>query len=212
MINEVEIWETIEGFNGAYQVSNFGNIKSLSRLIKCKGGAFRKTKEHVLEPVIDRKGYCRIGLHEGGNMDVFMVHRIVAKYFIPNPENKPQVNHINGNPSDNHISNLEWATAKENMRHAFDVLKRKPSISTGDKCWLFGKRGKDHPCFGNKHGVGRKGILHPRSKPVKCDTLDMVFESACMAADLLGVSQANITAVCKGRIRATSGFTFRYYN
>jgi len=103
-----EKWKDIEGYEGIYQVSNLGGIKTLNPRYKNK---------IILKPY--GKSYSNIFLYKNNEKRRrYMVHRLVAKAFIPNPENKPMVNHINGVKADNHVSNLEWVTAKENIAHA----------------------------------------------------------------------------------------------
>ena len=104
-----EIWKDVLGYEGFYQVSNFGNVKTLGN------NKFRTVK--IMTNVI-RKGYCNVGLTKNNYQKNFRVHRLVAEAFIPNPNKKPQVNHINGIKDDNKVANLEWATAFENMQHA----------------------------------------------------------------------------------------------
>lgn len=93
-----------------YYVSNFGRVKS-----------FWHKKSRILRPVCDKNGYLYVNLSVGGKGKNSKIHRLVAETFIPNPENKREVNHIDGHPLNNHMSNLEWATHSENMRHAFDT-------------------------------------------------------------------------------------------
>lgn len=114
-----EIWKDVPGYEGWYQVSNLGRIKSLSRYVDVREGVKIHINERVKPHYINKKGYCQIGLCKDGIRKGFLVHRLVADAFIPNPQNKRTVNHINCDKSDNRIENLEWATYSENIRHAF---------------------------------------------------------------------------------------------
>jgi NUMOD4 motif-containing protein/DNA endonuclease I-like protein/HNH endonuclease len=211
----VEIWRSVVGYEALYEVSNKGLIRSKQRLINSthRGIKFKKNvRERILKPFINKLGYCRVGLHKNGKMKIITVHKIVAIAFIENPENKRTINHINGNPSDNRVENLEWNTHKENIIHSFKVLGRKGSAlgRNKEKCWLYGKRGAAHPGFGNTYSKGKKGFLSHRGKAVKCDTLDIIFGSGNDAANELGLHQASISAVCSGKKIHTGGFSFRY--
>lgn len=103
----MEIWKF---FAPDYAVSSLGNIKS-----------FKRGRERLLKPMIVAGGYCQIQLRINGKSKKFLVHRIIAQAFIPNPENKPHVNHINGDKHDNRVENLEWCTQSENLRHAVNI-------------------------------------------------------------------------------------------
>lgn len=104
----MEIWKPIEGTEGEFEISNKGNVRS-----KRKGRVYK-----ILKPMKDSKGYLRIRNTINRERITFKIHREVAKAFIPNPEDKPQVNHINGIKDDNMVENLEWITGLENARHA----------------------------------------------------------------------------------------------
>ena len=110
-----EVWKDVVGHKGKYQVSNLGRVKSLSRKIKCDHNAYRTIKERILKQ--SKNNYCLV--HLGQKSQNNTVHRLVAQAFIPNPENKRQVNHIDGNKLNNNITNLEWVTASENAKHAY---------------------------------------------------------------------------------------------
>jgi hypothetical protein len=109
-----EIYKDVQGFEGLYQVSNLGNVKSLKTHNKKEK---LLTQENVKSKDVN---YKRVKLHKEGSYKRFLVHRLVAMHFIPNPDSKPQVNHIDNNTSNNVVSNLEWCTGAENMKHSRD--------------------------------------------------------------------------------------------
>ncbi len=115
----IEVWKDIPGYEGHYQVSNLGSVKSIERLRRTKGTGITKVCERIVKPTIDKFGYCKVCLFKNGKRKYCKPHRLVAIAFIPNPDNKPEVNHKDGNKTNNNVSNLEWNTASENMRHAF---------------------------------------------------------------------------------------------
>ena len=108
-----EIWKDIEGFEGLYQVSNLGRVKTLERYVRHPLGGLRLKKEKVLKPFA-KQGYLYIDF---GRKKQYRMHRLVASAFIPNPQNKPEVNHIDFNKHNNNLSNLEWVTRSENSKH-----------------------------------------------------------------------------------------------
>lgn len=115
-LNNIEIWRDIPKSNGMYKISNFGRVKSL------KG-----KKEKIIKPNKNRGGYLKIGLILNTGRKHISIHRLVASAFISNPNNLPEVNHIDGNKLNNNIKNLEWVTRKENSLHAYKIGLRKVS-------------------------------------------------------------------------------------
>jgi hypothetical protein len=129
---EIEIWKDVIGYEGLYKVSNLGRVKSLVRKkhIGYKldfSPIYFNIKERIRKPQKNDKGRLNIVLIDlEGNTKVFYIHRLVAIAFIPNPLNKPEVNHKKGIVTDNRESELEWMTGKENVNHSFKYLVRKP--------------------------------------------------------------------------------------
>lgn len=111
-----EEWRDIEGFEGIYQISNYGRVKS-----------FQKGTVKILKPTLHTGGYLTLNL---GRHKKFKIHRLVAKHFIPNVLNLPEIDHINGNKMDNYFKNLEWVTLRENKRRAFNNFL----YPSGEKC------------------------------------------------------------------------------
>lgn len=112
-----ERWKPIPGYEGKYGVSNRGRVKSLARMRDCNGGlAFMPERIRKQDYA---KGYFQLSLLKNAKKRIWKIARLVALAFLPNPENKPQVNHKDGNKRNNRLSNLEWATRSENMKHAY---------------------------------------------------------------------------------------------
>ena len=166
-----EEWKTIPDYP-AYQVSNFGRVKS-----------FYKDKVKIIKPMIAYNGYLRIGLRKGGIKKFFLVHRLVALVFIPNPEGKPQVNHKDGCKLNNFVENLEWATPSENRQHAFDVGLQ----SSGENSY--------------QAKLTVEQVRYIRENPDKLNLAQL--------ADLFGVSFVNISRIQLGKIWKRAGGSIR---
>jgi len=126
-----EIWKDVEGFEGVYQVSNHGKVRSLPRVVtqKNRGGGFHAQKKpgKIVKGALNSKGYLRVSL---GGKAVF-VHRLVATHFVPNPLDKEQVNHEDGDKLNNRADNLNWKTNQENRDHA--VSNNLHRVSKGEE-------------------------------------------------------------------------------
>lgn len=116
--NVIEIWRDIPGYEGYYQVSNLGEVRSLPRYKKEKSGRKYLMNGKILKQSFTSTGYKKVELQINNERKTYKTHRLVAKAFLVNTYNKPHVNHKDGNPLNNVVDNLEWCTQKENVQHA----------------------------------------------------------------------------------------------
>jgi hypothetical protein len=117
----MENWKDIKGYEGYYMVSDLGNVKSLERKVMTYQG-LKTRKERILKPYLTH-GYARICLHKEGDKKMVNIHRLVCEAFLPSINGKEIVNHKDGNRSNNVLSNLEWCTQSENIKHKFSHNK-----------------------------------------------------------------------------------------
>lgn len=126
-----EIWKDIKGYENMYQISNYGNVKSLNRAINGRWGkAF--IKERILSKRKDKKGYNTVALYKNNVYKTKKIHRLVAEAFIPNLNNLPQVNHKDENKSNNYVDNLEWCNNKYNCSYGYHSNRLKKAINQYD--------------------------------------------------------------------------------
>lgn len=120
----VEIWKPVVGYEGLYEVSNFGRVKGISRMVKGKFNNLRYQKETMRIQQINNRGYCTLRLCKDGKYKQHFVHRLVATAFIPNDDETLEVNHKDEDKTNNYAFNLEWVTRKENMNYGNAKNKR----------------------------------------------------------------------------------------
>ena len=183
-----EVWKDIAEFEGLYQVSNLGNIKSLR--FGCHNSKRGKSTK-LLKATKTNVGYYKVQLYNNGYSKIMYVHRLVAEAFVPNTYNKPQVNHIDGNKSNNIFTNLEWVSPSENQLHAIKANLRKPSPM-----------------------LGRSGKLSPISKPILQFTKDGEFvkrwDSIADVGRFFDCDQSCISNALTGRHKTSHGYVWKY--
>ena len=162
-----EIWKDIEGYEGRYQVSNLGRVK-------------RVTTGRILKGGKNTCGYLKVQLYKNGSKSDKTIHRLVAQAFIPNPENKLEINHIDEYKTNNVVSNIEWATRKENINHGTRNERVSKTMSISIIATNL-KTGEYREFYGTRE-----------------------------CARQLGLHNQGITHVLKGRRKQTGGYTFKY--
>lgn len=201
-----EEWRPVEGYEGLYEVSNLGRVKSLGKWCVRRGGAKAWYGERIRKPQLIGHGYHFVVLYKDNIGKTHYVHRLVASAFIPNddPVNKTTVNHKNEDKLDNRVENLEWMSVADNVRYGTAVERTAAA-----------KRGKPSPLKGRKrpeHVV--EAMKKAYSKPVI--QYDMTgnevarYPSTKEAGRQTGFSQANIWACCAGKYKQAYGFIWKY--
>lgn len=177
-------WKEIKDFEGLYEVNSIGQVKSLSKNVG--SGEGYKTKEFIMLVQKYKAGYLYYSLCKKGNRKKMKAHRLVAIAFIDNPENKKEVNHIDGNKQNNHVSNLQWCTQSENTLHAYKTGLMKP----------------------------KKGVKNRRSIPVLQYDMNgnfiSRFNGVREAMRETGCDVGDICACCKGKKKHVKKYVWKY--
>ena len=176
-----EFWKDIENFEGKYQVSNKGRIKSLARYVLCSNGKILPVKEHILKSKVTTSGYLMVVLCKSNKRKFALIHRLVAQAFIPNPDNLPEVNHIDEDKTNNKVDNLEWCTSKYNSNYG----KRNIKISSKLK-------------YKSKYKVAQYDMQ---------GNLVNVFNNSREVVDIFGT---HVYDCCTDKLHTLKGYIFRY--
>ena len=210
-----EIWKDVQGYEGIYQVSNFGRVKSLGRFVDRLASGHCWQKERILKPNKTKYGYLNVILSKKGKTKTFSVHRLVAVAFIPNPENKPQIDHINADKTNNTVNNLRWVTCKENINNPLTLVK-----ITGKNNYLYGKNlSEETKQKIRKAHLGKKiseetkeklrGKNHPRARAIRNIDTKEIFDTVKQASKRYGVSHGAIIYAIKNNWKC-AGYHWEY--
>lgn len=232
MNNVVEIWKPVFGFEGLYEVSSLGRVKNIPHWVTRgyvkKDGVRIIDRLFVKEKILTPKKkyhhrnrnkssdvyYFGFSLRKGGKYINKMLHKIIAEAFVPNPENKPCIDHINGDPLDNRIENLRWCTYKENNNNP--VTKERKAISSKgvNKCRKHTEGFKQYLSNKFKGREFKKEWVQHRFKKVFQYDADGKFiaeyESMAEASRKVGISSGQLTDCCKGKHKTGKGFVWSY--
>jgi len=188
---ENEIWKSIVGFENYYEISNMGRVKRKQGYVYAGSGRFRVQKEHISYGK-NKDGYRETMITVMPYRKNHLIHRLVAAAFIPNPNNYPCVNHIDGNRANNHVENLEWCTIAMNNQHAHDTGLNK--TRRGYKC-----KPQDHKSL-------RKAVNY---FDVNGNFIQQ-FASSCEASRILGIRQSAISQAALSNVQRPRKYIFKY--
>lgn len=175
-MNVTEEWKDVVGYEGLYKVSNLGNVMSL-----------RHKKTFIMKPFIQRKGYLQVYLRNNNkSRNYFLVHRLVAQAFLPNPNNLPQVNHIDEDKTNNRVDNLEWCTNYYNSHYGNHYERISKALT-------------------NRNDLSRSIVQFDKNGHFINE-----YPSVREAERKTGVCNQNISSVCRGKIKSAGGYVWKY--
>lgn len=170
----MEVWKSVVGYEGLYEVSSLGRVKSLERKCNTRSG-IRTVPEKILVNGLDSYGYYQVNLYVENIRNTWKVHRLECLAFLPNPENKRSINHKNGVKTDNRLENLEWSTEKENTVHA-----HKNGLARG-------RRGEEH---------GQTNLTEIQAREIKYNHDD---KTGVELSKMYGITTSSVSAIRNGK-------------
>lgn len=188
----MEIWKDIKGYEGLYQISNYGRVKSLGN------GNSNNSKERILKPAKLKDGYLYVILSKQGKRKGFKIHRLVAQAFIENPNNYPQVNHKDEDKTNNNVSNLEFCTPKYNINYGTAIQRR---VENTDYKAIAAKI--DYTVISAKRTA-------KISKQVLCVETGKIYSSIHQVERELGFDGSCISKCCRGKLTTMYGYHWEY--
>lgn len=183
IMNKKEEWRSVVGYEGMYEVSNVGTIRSLNRIVSRSDGGIRNIKGKILKTRIDKNGYERVGLNKNGNSKLWLVHRIVGMAFLEKRSGCDYIDHIDGNRSNNLPSNLRWCTIIENNTYPIAISNRRNAANN----------------------------LRVRVAQYSKDMVFIKsFSGANEARRQTGIWNGHITECCQGKRKTAGGYIWKY--
>lgn len=201
---QYEIWKSIDGYEGRYEVSSFGRMKSLSKYINTspsnKKGFY--TKNRILAPSVCRFGYQIVCLRKNGIAKVFKVHRLVAFAFIPMAisDGKPQINHIDGDKLNNNVWNLEWCNNSENQLHSYRILNKRPT-------WENKKRGQMSDEQKARISLSKRTV-NAHEKIILNKETGIYYDTLMEAAMAINMNKRTFSAMLSGQNKNRTQFEY----
>lgn len=204
-IMNIEIWKDVPNYEGLYEVSNLGNVRSKDRK-KWNGKVFYTQKGRLLKQNFDGKGnYLFVGLYKDGKIKQINIHRLVAIAFIPNPNNLPCINHKNEVKTDNRAENLEWCTISYNSNYGQSIKNMIESRRKNNDLKEIAQRAK---------ATRNKNKSYSHEKPVLQYSINgefiKEFSSATEAEKITGICRAGIQRCCIRKYKQAKGYIWKY--
>lgn len=170
-----EIWKDIKDYEGFYQVSNLGRVRSIDRIIVRKDGIHQFRKGIIKTPKINSDGYYTITLSKNGNNKTLGIHILVARHYIPNPDNKPEVNHKDFNRENNQFDNLEWCTHQENIQYSSNNGRYKQRDFNGNNNPNYGNHSLSE-FYKNNPTIAKRKLSRPAQQNGRATKIELYDE------------------------------------